>query len=250
MIFVTVSRCSVERSLLSEKQFVGPPVNVSRTDGHFLASVHTVDLATGSEFAVRSLETNPRRENRSTNGIAESPGEVEVQDVAVHEAATKAERLFFPWTETRQMAFMNSKERNLKAAYDLLRTGDNQGALKLSRENVETCKSDPKLNHQSDAWYNLGVAHFVADDYENALQAMSEANKLHSDKTILDAITGIRQQIVDAKKAAEIDIRQSTAAAAEQGKQQQRAQDAAESTLTNDTIIGQVKDGFSGENSS
>jgi hypothetical protein len=40
MIFVTVSRCSVERSLLSESQFVGPPVNVSRTQGHFLASMH------------------------------------------------------------------------------------------------------------------------------------------------------------------------------------------------------------------
>jgi hypothetical protein len=247
MIFVSVARCSVERNLLSEKQFVGPPVNVSRTDAHFLASVHTTDLATGRELAVQSLETNPRKENRSTNGIAEYPGEVEVQDVAVHEAATKAERLYFPWTEIRQLAFMNGKECNLKAAYDTLRAGDNAGALKLSRENVEACKSDPKTGHQSDAWYNLGIAYFVADDYDNALQAMNEANKLHSDKTILDAIAGIRQQIADAKKAADMDTKQSTAAVEEQGKQQQRVQEEAKSTLTNDTIIGQVKDGFSAE---
>jgi hypothetical protein len=247
MIFITVSRCSVERNLLSEAQFIGPPVNVSRTDAHFLASVHTTDLATGRELAVQSLETNPRKENRNTKGIAEYPGEVEVQDLAVHEAATKAQRLYFPWTETRQVAFMNNKECNLKAAYDLLRAGDNDGALKLSRENVETCKSDPKANHQSDAWYNLGIAYFVADNYENALQAMTEANKLHDDKTILQAMTEIRQQMAESKKAAEFDAKQSTAAAEEQGKQQQRAQEEAKSTLTNDTIIEQVKDGFSAE---
>lgn len=247
MIFVTVSRCSVERNLLSEKQFVGPPANVSRTDGHFLASVHTVDLATGRELAVQSVETNPRKENRSTNGVAEYPGEVEVEDMAVHDAATRVERLYFPWTETRQVAFMNSKDCNLKAAYDLLRAGDNDGALKLSRENVETCKSDPKLNHQSDAWYNLGVAYFVADDYDNALQAMTTANKLHSDKAILDAITAIRQQIADAQRAAEIDTKQSTPIPEEQGKQQQRAKEEANSTLTNATIIEQVKNGFSAE---
>ena len=247
MIFIAASRCSVERNLLSEKQFIGPPVNVSRTQAHFLASLHTVDLATGRELAVQSLETNPRKENRSANGVAEYPGEVEVQDVAVHEAATKAERLYFPWTETRQVAFMNGKECNLKAAYDLLRAGDNVGALKLSRENVETCKSDPKANHQSDAWYNLGVAYFVADDYDNALQALDQANKLHSDKAILEAITAIRQQKADAERAAEIDEKQSVEIAADKDKQDKVAQEQAKSTLTNDTIIAQVKDGFSAE---
>jgi tetratricopeptide (TPR) repeat protein len=247
MIFITASRCSVERNLLSEKQFIGPPVNVSRTQAHFLASMHTVDLATGRELAVQSLETNPRKENRSTNGIAEYPGEVEVQDVAVHEAATKAERLYFPWTETRQVAFMNGKECNLKAAYDLLRVGDNAGALKLSHENVETCKSDPKANHQSDAWYNLGVAYLVADDYDNALQAMAEANKLHSDKAILEAITAIRQQKADTQRAAEIDAKQSSETAADRDKQDRVAQEQANATLTNDTIIDQVKNGFSAD---
>jgi hypothetical protein len=164
MIFVTVSRCSVERSLVYEDQFVGPRVNVSRTQAHFLASVHTVDLATGKELAVQSLETNPRKENRSTTGVAEYPGEVEVQDMAVHEAATKAEHLYFPWTETRQVPFMNSKDCNLKAAYDLLRAGDTEAALKTSKENVEACKSDPKGNHQADAWYNLGIVYYLTDD--------------------------------------------------------------------------------------
>ena len=144
MIFVAVSRCSVERNLLSEDQFVGPRVNVSRTQAHFLASVHTVDLATGRELAVQSLETNPKKENRDTKGVAEYPGEVEVQDMAVHDGATKAARLYFPWTETRQVPFMNSKECNLKQAYDLLRAGDASGALKQSQENVETCKSDER----------------------------------------------------------------------------------------------------------
>ena len=143
---------------------------------------------------------------------------------------------------------MNSKDCNLRAAYDLLRAGDTEGALKMSRQNVETCKSDPKVNHQADAWHNLGIAYFVVDDYDNALQAMTQANRLHpSDKTILDALAGIRQQIADAKKTAEIDQRQLTAAAEEKGKQDQRVQEEAKSILTNDTIIGQVKDGFSAE---
>lgn len=245
MIFVTVSRCSVEHKLLSEQQFVGPPVNVSRTEAHFLASLHTVDLATGSELAVQSIESNPRRENRAAQGVAEYPGDVEVQDSAVQDAAIRTQRLFFSWTENRPVAFMNGKECNLRAAYDMLRAGDNEGALKLSQQNVETCKTDPKLNHQSDAWYNLGVAYFVASDYENALQAMNQANQLHSDRTILQAIAEIRQQMADASKSAQIAANQSAAAAADQANQQQRAEAQANATLTNDTIIEQVKNGFS-----
>lgn len=247
MIFVTVSRCSVERNLLYEDQFAGPRVNVSRTQAHFLASVHTVDLATGRELAVQAIETNPRKENRSTTGVAEYPGEVEVQDMAVHEAATSANRLYFPWTETRTVSFMNSKDCNLKQAYDLLRAGDSEGALKVSRENVDACKADPKVNHQADAWYNLGVSYMLTNDYDNALAALNESNKLHSDKAVLDAIAECRQAKAGAEALARTEAQQSKEVEHQKNEQEKKAQNEANATLTNDTIVEMVKNGFSAD---
>jgi tetratricopeptide (TPR) repeat protein len=228
-----------------EDQFVGPRVNVARSEAHFLASVHTVDLASGRELAVRSIESNPRKENRSTTGIPEYPGEVEVQDQAVREAVAKTEHLYFPWMESRQVPFMNSKECNLKTAYDLLRAGDTEGALKLSQENVEACKSDPKVNHQADAWYNLGITYYLADDYDHALSAMTEANKLHSDRTILDAITGIRQEKASTETMARAEAQQAAETERARTDQAQRSQDAAKAMLTNDSVVKLVKGGLS-----
>jgi hypothetical protein len=248
MIFVTVSRCSVERNLLYEDAGLGRPrMNVSRTQAHFLASVHTVDLATGRELAVQSVETNPKRENRSATGVPEYPGEVEVQDMAVHEGATKAEHLYFPWTETRTVSFMNSKECGLKQAYDLLRAGDTKGALTQSQENVESCKADPKVNHRADAYYNLGVAYMVNDDYDHALTALGESNQLHSDKAVLDAIAECRQAKAGAEAVARNEVSASTAAENARSAEQSRTDQQAKEMLTNDTIIEMVKSGFSAD---
>ncbi len=247
MIFVSVSRCAVERKLLYEDQFSGPRVNVSRTEAHFLASVHTVDLATGRELAVQAIEANPRKENRNTAGVPEYPGEFEVQDMAVHEAAGKAGHLYFPWTEMRTVSFMNGKECNLRQAYDLLRAGDYDGVLKLSRENVELCRADPKANHRADAWYNLGVAYMLVGDHDNALAALTETNKLHSEKSVLDAIAECRQAKAGAEAVARTEARQAGEAERVRGDEERRIREEAKAMLTNDSVVKMVKGGLSGD---
>lgn len=246
MVFVRVSRCGVERKSTYEDQFIGPRVNVSTSQAHFLASVDTVDLATGADLAVRSIEANPKKENRSTTGVPEFPGEVEVQDQAVHEAVTKAEHLYFPWTETAQVVFMNSKECNLKQAYDLLKAGDNEGALKAAKDSVDVCKSQ-KPNRQADAWYNLGMSYALLDKYDDALAAMAEANKLHSDKIVVEAIAGIRQEQANEAAIARSDAEQSAEAKHAQDDQARRAQEVAKAALTNDSIIKMIKGGLSAD---
>ena len=118
MIFVSVSRRSTEHKSLYRDGFNGRRDNISKTEAHLLASVHTVDLATGRELPVQSIETNPAKQNDSQTGIPEFPSEIDVQDEAVRQAVSKAEHLYFPWTETRTVSFMNSKECNMKQAYD------------------------------------------------------------------------------------------------------------------------------------
>jgi hypothetical protein len=245
MIFVNVSRCGVEHKLLYEDQFAGPRVNVSRTEAHFLASVHTVDLATGGELAVQSIEANPKAEHRSTTGIPEYPSEIEAQDEAVRLAAGRVEHLYFPWTENRAISFMNGKESNLRQAYDLMKAGEYDAALKLSEQNVETCRSDPKVNHQADAWYNLGIAYMVADDYNHALDALNQANQLHSDKTTLDAIAECRTAKAGTEAVASRASEQAQEAERQSAERQQRADETAKAALTNEAVVKMVKGGLS-----
>lgn len=245
MMFVSVSRCGTENKLLYEDQFSGPRINVSRTEGHFLASVHTVDLATGRELPTRPVDVNLKRENRSTTGIPEYPSEVEVLDEAVRLGAGRVEHLYFPWTETRSVAFMNSRECNLKQAYAFMKAGDYNSALSQSKENVEACKSDPKTNHQADAWYNLGVAYMVLNSYEEALSALQQANRLHSDRYVQEAMRECLEAKTGAEAVASSQARQTSESARAKAEEQKRVDASAATTLTNESIVKMVKGGLS-----
>jgi len=248
MVFVNVSRCDARRrEPLYQDAFVGNRINISRTEAHFLASVHTVDLASGRELAVNTIQTDPYRENQSQTGIPEYPSEYEVQDEALREASRRAEHLYFPWTETREVSFMNSKECNLRQAYDLLRANDREGALKVSQQNVELCKSDPKTNHQADAWYNLGVAYMLVPDYDNALMALGESQRLHSDKTVLETIAECREAKASAIAVAQREQATTQEQAAQQEADKRREAQAAKSVLTNDYVVKLLKNGMSAE---
>ncbi len=247
VVFVEMERCIARRAgLLREKQFIGQPLNISRTDAHFRASVHTVDLTTGQELAVKPIQSDPSKQNRAVSpDIAEYPDEIELQDEAVRDAAAQAHQLYFPWTESRLVSFMNGKECNLKQAYDLLKTGDISRVLQLSQENVGICKSDPKPVHQADAHYNLGIAYMLAGDYDKALGELTEAQGLHDDKTTVEAIADCRKARAGAAATTRRQERDAGEDAAEKHNQQKREEEAAKSVLTNSDVLQFVKDGWS-----
>lgn len=247
MVFVNVSDCrAVRKPPVRERQFVGPPVIRSRTQAHFLASINAVDLRRGSTLAARSIKTDPYEDRRlkGLTAVPEYADPNEVREKAVRMAIAEAAHLFFPWTETRQVRFMDSKHCNLRQAYNLLKAGDNEGALKQSQDNVEACKSE-KLKRQADAWYNLGVAYYSLGDDSNALRAMSRANRLHSDRAVLEAINAIRQDEASEKAIGRAQAQQSAEAKQARSRQQQLAQKQAQATLTNASIIKMVKGGLS-----
>jgi hypothetical protein len=247
MVFLNVSRCEAHKAgPLYEQPMIGPRVNISRTEAHFLASIHTADLATGRELAVNTIEASPQRANRAqAPATAEYPSEYELKDAALQEATAQVHRLYFPWVETRQVSFMNNKECNLRQAYELLKTGDIAGVLKISQENVKVCKSNPKPAHQADALYNLGVAYMLSGDYDRALSTLTESQQVHADKATVETIAECRRAKAAAAASAASEAQAASEQRTEQAAQQQRDEQAAKSALTNDSVIKLVKGGLS-----
>lgn len=64
----------------------------------------------------------------------EYPSEFEVMDLALASAVEETHRMFFPWTEVRELTFFNGKKGqcDLKPAYQALKFGDQERALGLS----------------------------------------------------------------------------------------------------------------------
>ncbi len=249
MVFVNVTRCEPHRAPpMDAAQIIGQPIHISRMEAHVQASIRTVDLASGRE-SVKSVQSDQQKDNQS-QGLQRPvyPSPEEVIDLAVKDGVAQASRLFFPWTETQQVAFMDSKDCNLKQAYDLLKTGDIDGVLKLSLENVERCKADPKPAHQADALYNLGIAYTLAHDYDNALDALNKSQALHSDKEVLQAIVECRK----AKAGDEAVIRKQGENDREDDKRKEddhlkkvaEEKRIAEDAITNEYIVRSLKEGM------
>jgi tetratricopeptide (TPR) repeat protein len=248
IVFLNVTRCEARKDGPLYQDQIGTRISISRTEAHFLASIHTVDLTTGRELGVNEVRADPKRENTARfPAVAEYPGEFEVQDAALRTAADRAHRLYFPWTETRQVSFMNNKECNLKQAYDILKAGDLTAALKLSEENITLCKSDPKAAHQADALYNLGVAYMLNGDFDKALDTLTESERTHDDKTTIATIKECREAKTAASASAAREAQTADEQKTDQTNQQRRDATTAQQALTNETIIEYAKSGTSDE---
>ena len=196
LAFVKVPRCSTETKALYndwqdyEKKW--HRTYTSRTQAFLKVSVQTVDLATAKILKARTFEANPVRENKAEGGRPEFPSEYEVQDLAVSEVVQmQVRKMFFAWSETVELYYYDDKDCNMRTAFNLLKGGDRDGALKQSLENIETCKSNQKAKpkHVGRAYYNAGMSYFVLNDYDHALALLSEANRLYPYKIVTDAMT-------------------------------------------------------------
>jgi hypothetical protein len=203
-ISIEVTRCQA----LPVPAIIGsgmPAVHISRTEGRILGSIRVVDLASGTELATEAIRAESRKDNQAQTAQPEWPGAPEVKELTLRQALDEAQHLYLPWLETRDVAFMDDKECNLKAAFDLLKTSDYEKVVALARASAEGCKANAKV--AAGAWYNLGVAYMLVRKYDQALAALAASQKLRESKAAAEIAAACRES----KAAAEAEVRRMAA---------------------------------------
>lgn len=248
LVFVKTQRCATQQDRLYDtetryndktKTNYTVRVYISRTRAYLKASVQTVDLATGRIFAARALDYSPEQRNQSYDGYPEAPAEFDVLDSAVRAAVTDVHRMFLPWSEMTQLVYYNDKDCGLKETFERLKGGDIAGAVDLSEQNLQTCKSTPKVKDKvlGHAYYNVGMGHMIRDEHDKALEYFREAARLRPGDIVTKAmadcqrakeLTAAMQQIEE-KAAFEADQKQAEGEKAVQAEMS--------NTLTNADVV-------------
>ena len=216
-------------------------------------SLQTADLTTGRLFDARSIMHSPSLQNQSEDGYPEIPSEFEVQDITFARVVGDVSRMLFPRVEKKSLIFFDNKQCNLKAAHQALKRGEEERALDLSLENLETCKNnpDPKKKQKkrqkilANAHYNVGVMHRIRGNLDVALEHLMEAEQLRPVEIMAEAIADCREAI-QARDAMQ-GIREQTQQAGLKFQERQAAEEQVgrENTLTNSGVIALVKIGLS-----
>lgn len=199
MVFLRVQRCVPEKQPLTNtvQDLAGNQrlQYISRTRVFFKASIQTVDLTTGRIFSARTVEGDQTEQYTSDRCCPEFPSEHDLTDRAVRSVAQEIHRMFFPWVETRQLIFFDDKDCGLKTAFQLLQSGDLEGALRTSEENLEICRTMPgvKPKVMGHALYNVGMGHFVAGQHDRALEYFGEATRFGGSQIVAEAAAECRR---------------------------------------------------------
>jgi tetratricopeptide (TPR) repeat protein len=231
LVFVRGQRCTHEKkSLYQDRQNYSREVVrvfISRTQFFFRGSVQTVDLATGRIFAATTVESSPSLQNESETGIPEFPSEFDLQDGALRQATGTIHRMFFPWSEQRNLIFFDDDDCNLKQAYQYIKAGDAEGALRSSLRNLEDCRArtDLKPKTLGHAYYNVGMSQYVIGDYEKAIGALREASRLRPGDVVAQAIALCSEASNSAAQMRRIEERMAVEAAATEQKEELKKAD-------------------------
>jgi len=199
LLFIKVTRCHAEQKALYEdvKDYKGNTSRkyISRTDAWLKGSLQAVDLATGRILKARTFDERKRRSNEAIGDRPEYPADEDVLDDALRSVTTQTQRLFFPWTDVRELYYYDDKDCNMKAAFNRLKGGDHAGALEVSLQNIEACKANPKAKpkHVGRTYYNAGMSYFILGDYDNGLKMFDEAQKLYAYEIVTNAIAECRR---------------------------------------------------------
>lgn len=181
VVFVKVLRCAPEKKPLRNDWKDNNGLHrtyISKTTVYFKASIRTVDLTTGKTLSAIPIDYTESQENQEVdNCCPEFPSEYDVQDAALRKGLVDAHRMFFAWTEQRDLYFFDDEPCGLKTAFRLLRGGDQEGTLRQSEENLEACKVAQKIKPKIlwHAHYNVGMANFILGNHEKALQHFGDA---------------------------------------------------------------------------
>ena len=226
-----------------EKKDVVEYTYISTTTAHLRLSIQTVDLQTGRIFAARSIDRSPQLSKQSRDGYPEYPSEFEVMDLALASAVEEIHRMFFPWTEVRELTFFNGKKGqcDLKPAYQALKFGDQERALELSIASLETCANDRKVEKKqlSNAWYNAGLVHRILGNYDSALEHFQKARQLQPNAKI---VSGAMKDCQDASEALEAMRRiEEKVEIQAQARQEDGEEKKREQIITNSDVIEMIK---------
>lgn len=186
---VTISIDISECQALPDPPIIGsglPATHISRTVGHFLATLHVKDWASGEELAMQSLRADPARQNESSSTQPEWPAPADLMGIARLQALGQTRRLYEPWIDAEEVSFMDDKDCNLRAEFDLFKAADYKGLLKAALANAESCHANAKT--VAAAWYDLGIAYMVVQNYNHALEAFDKTGKLRDSRLVTDAV--------------------------------------------------------------
>lgn len=211
LVFVKVHECTSARTM--EHRYTagltGSSKRVPTVSGAMKASLQIVNLTTGVMSAARvidakaSMSADEVDESRLSKMKAaavssikgamkydEYPAEEEMQTILFANAVEQAHRLFFNWTETTQFAFFDDAECALRSAFEQLEKGDIAGATRAAQASIDRCKGLRPLQPAilARAYYNRGIAHFLAGNDVAALADLGQAQSLESNKVFADAI--------------------------------------------------------------
>lgn len=196
LVFLKVQRCSTEKNSLRDvKRYQNQVVYISRTQAFLKGSLQAVDLSTGKIFTAKAFEVSPKKEYYSEQGQPEFYSSHELESLAIQEASAELQRMFFPWTENRSLLFFDDNDCGLKQAFHRLRATDLPGVLQLSEKNLAGCKEDPKTKPKvlSHALYNVGMSHFLLNNYDKALGYFNDAAGAKESEIISEAIVECRR---------------------------------------------------------
>jgi hypothetical protein len=200
LVFLKVTTCKTNH-LTDKKQrwtTAGPvTVYLRVTKGDFRGSVRVIDLTTG-----RTLKTKPFQTTYSESSEEGYPDDDSVLERARELSIAQVRRLFFPWTESREVVFYEDDDKfcNLEPGYNLLKAGDLEGALVASETSYSQCRAAPgaKPKMIGRAAYDLGVLQCLGGDFDAGLINLGEAMRTNAGDVVASAIAECRQ----AKEAA------------------------------------------------
>ena len=247
MVFVNMQRYTTDQSRVfndwKDRQGTVHRTYISRTKAYTRVSIRSVDLATGRIFAAKVLESNPVRENKiDDKGWPEHPDAYELLDSALRDVVTQATMLYLPWESVQEITFFDDGDCNLKGAYNMLKTGDKNGALSLSMQNIETCKNLKKPNPKalSHAYYNVGTVHFLLGDYQSALRFLGQAQTTRASDKNVETIQVVSLASREAATMQAVEERMTIESAEAARSQQAAATAEADATMTNAAVISLV----------
>ncbi len=200
LVFLDVQRCTEEqdRSVKTYETKKGTRrTYTASTTAYFKSSLRIVDVATGRIHSSKMVEETRSDENTSSDGYPEYPSKYELHDAALGGATVQVHRMFFPWTEPKELRFFKDDKCGLEDAYRMVRVGDYEGAEAKSEANLEQCKAQSKVKPKllARAYYNAGLSHFLQDEHAAALGYFEQAYRIKPGERMREAVNTCKRAI-------------------------------------------------------
>ena len=188
VISVDITKCEA----LPQEPMLGsgiPAPHIARTQGRFEATVHVRDATSGDDLVALPVTANPAKENSAQTTMPEYPAPSDVIEIARLQALGQTRHLYEAWSDNQEISFLDDKDCNLRQEFELFKSGSYKALLPAAKANAESCAS---AKSAPAAWYDLGIAYMVVQNYNGALAAFEKTGKLHDSRMVTDAIAECR----------------------------------------------------------